>query len=223
MLRLEGVVFRFGTAIEAPVSSSVEPACNRASRDAKRCGPRKGRVRTRPDCHIERAPIAIPAGVASPAFPWQPVKSQYGGRLNMILPVSLTAAAAAAFINLWLGIRIGQVRTSEKVSIGDGGNEKVIRRMRAQANFVEFTPFVLILIALIEMAAGTSTLLWAVMAVYMVARIAHALGMDGLPRGRAIGIILTLLIMTGLAGYAVYIAHSSDGKVIAPAEVIQAG
>jgi uncharacterized protein len=142
----------------------------------------------------------------------------------MILPISLTAAAAAAFINLWLGIRIGQVRTSEKVSIGDGGNEKVIRRMRAQANFVEFTPFVLILIALIELATGTSTWLWAIMSVYMVARIVHALGMDGMAKGRPIGIMLTLLIMTGLAGYAVYIAHSSDGKITAPtAEAVPAG
>ena len=142
----------------------------------------------------------------------------------MILPISLSAAAAAAFINLWLGIRIGQVRTSEKVSIGDGGNEKVIRRMRAQANFVEFTPFVLILIALIELATGTSTWLWAVMAVFMVARIVHALGMDGMAKGRPIGIMLTLLIMTGLAGYAVYIAHSSDGKITVPAtEAVPAG
>ena len=142
----------------------------------------------------------------------------------MILPISLTAAAAAAFINLWLGICIGQVRTSEKISIGDGGNEKVIRRMRAQANFVEFTPFVLILIALIELAAGTSTWLWAVMAVYMVARIAHAFGMDGMAKARPIGIMLTLLIMTGLAGYAVYVAHSSDGKITSPAtEAVPAG
>ena len=142
----------------------------------------------------------------------------------MILPISLSAAAAAAFINLWLGIRIGQVRTSEKVFIGDGGNEKVIRRMRAQANFVEFTPFVLILIALIELATGTSTWLWAVMAVYMVARIVHALGMDGMAKGRPIGIMLTLLIMTGLAGFAVYTANSSDGKITAPAtEAVPAG
>ncbi len=142
----------------------------------------------------------------------------------MILPISLSAAAAAAFINLWLGIRIGQVRTSEKVSIGDGGNEKVIRRMRAQANFVEFTPFVLILIVLLELATGTSTLLWAAMAVFMVARIVHALGMDGMAKGRPIGIMLTLLIMTGLAGYAVYIAHSSDGTITTPAsEAVSAG
>lgn len=142
----------------------------------------------------------------------------------MILPISLTAAAAAAFINFWLGIRIGQVRTSEKVSIGDGGNDKVIRRMRAQANFVEFTPFVLILIILLELAIGTSPWLWAAMAVYMLARIAHAFGMDGVARARPVGITLTLLIMTSLAGYAVYVARSSDGKIMAPAaEMVPAG
>jgi hypothetical protein len=51
----------------------------------------------------------------------------------MILPIALTAAAAAAIVNLWLGIRIGQVRTREKISIGDGGNEALIRRMLALA------------------------------------------------------------------------------------------
>lgn len=142
----------------------------------------------------------------------------------MILPISLTAAAAAAFINLWLGIRVGRVRTSEKVSVGDGGNEKVIRRMRAQANFVEYAPFVLILIALLEAATGTSTWLWAVMAVFMLARIAHAFGMDGLMPARGAGIAVTMLVMAGLAGYAVYVAHSSDGRITAPAaEVLPAG
>ena len=55
----------------------------------------------------------------------------------MNLPLTLTMAAAAGLINIWLAIRIGQVRTSQKVSVGDGGNEFVIRRMRAQANFVD--------------------------------------------------------------------------------------
>jgi len=142
----------------------------------------------------------------------------------MILPISLTAAAAAAFINFWLGYRVGQVRTSENVSVGDGGNEKVIRRMRAQANFTEYTPFVLILIALIEAATGTTTWLWVVMAAYMLARIGHAFGMDGLRSARATGIVVTMLVMVGLAGYAVYVAHNSDGKITEPAaEVLPAG
>jgi uncharacterized membrane protein YecN with MAPEG domain len=135
----------------------------------------------------------------------------------MILPISLTTAAAAAILNFWLGIRIGQVRTREKISVGDGGNEALIRRMRAQANFVEFTPFVLILIALIELGVGTSTWLWAVSAVYIIGRIAHAIGMDGNSKARGIGISITLVVMLGLALYGAWIAHSSDGTISTPA------
>lgn len=142
----------------------------------------------------------------------------------MILPIALTAAAAAAFINLWLGIRVGQVRTSENVSVGDGGNEKVIRRMRAHANFIEYTPIVVVLIALIEMATGTTTWLWAVMAIYMVGRVLHPFGMDGWRPGRMIGTMATMLIMVGLAGYAVYVTQSSGGKITEPAaDIVPAG
>jgi uncharacterized protein len=131
----------------------------------------------------------------------------------MILPISLTAAAAAALINIWLGIRCGQVRTREKISIGDGGNDALIRRMRAQANFIENTPIALVLIALIELATGTTLLLWAAMAIFMMARIAHAWGMDADKKGRGVGIMATMLIIVGLAGFAVYTAHFSAGKV----------
>jgi uncharacterized protein len=126
----------------------------------------------------------------------------------MILPITLTAAGGAAIINLWLAIRIGQVRTSEKISIGDGGNPKLIARMRAQSNFVEFTPFVLILVGLVEAARGPSNWLWAVAGIYLIARIAHAFGMDGVKGGRPVGIMATMLIMLGLAIYAIIIAHS---------------
>jgi uncharacterized protein len=136
----------------------------------------------------------------------------------MILPITLTAAGAAALINLWLAIRVGQVRTREKVMIGDGGNENVIRRMRAHANFTEFTPFILILIAALELATGTSIWLWAVSSLFLVGRLLHAFGMDGFMPGRMIGTIITMLSLVGLGGYAIYVAHTSDGTVteIAP-------
>jgi uncharacterized protein len=142
----------------------------------------------------------------------------------MILPITLTAAGAAALINLWLAIRVGQVRTKEKVMIGDGGNENVIRRMRAHANFTEFTPFVLILIAAIELATGTSTWLWAVSSLYLVGRLLHAFGMDGFMPGRMIGTIITMVSLLGLGGYAIYVAHTSDGTVveIAPDAAVEA-
>ena len=142
----------------------------------------------------------------------------------MILPITLTAAGAAALINLWLAIRVGQVRTKEKVMIGDGGNENVIRRMRAHANFTEFTPFVLILIGAIELATGTSTWLWAVSSLYLVGRLLHAFGMDGFMPGRMIGTLITMVSLLGLCGYAIYVAHTSDGAVseIAPGAAVEA-
>jgi uncharacterized membrane protein YecN with MAPEG domain len=142
----------------------------------------------------------------------------------MSLPITLTAAGAAALINLWLAMRVGQVRTREKVSIGDGGNENVIRRMRAHANFTEFTPFVLILIAAIELVGGTSTWLWAVSSLFLVGRLLHAFGMDGFMPGRMIGTIVTMLTLVGLGGFAIFLAHSDQGHVtdIAPPAVTEA-
>jgi len=127
--------------------------------------------------------------------------------MAILLPVTISAAAAAAILSIWLMIRVGQVRSSEKVSVGDGGNEKVIRRMRAHANFVESAPFVLALVAVIELAGkGGNWLAW-VVAIYFVGRIAHAFGMDGqgFAKGRSIGTIITLLTLLGLAIVAVLI------------------
>jgi uncharacterized protein len=131
----------------------------------------------------------------------------------MILPITLTAAGVAALINIWLALRCGQVRTKQKISVGDGGNDAMIRRMRAHANFVEFTPFVLILIAVVEMATGPSTWLWVVAGLYMVGRIAHGLGMDNDSKGRGAGILVTMLVLLGLGGYAIVLPHISAGTI----------
>lgn len=131
----------------------------------------------------------------------------------MILPVTLTAVGIAALLNIWLAIRVGQVRTKEKVSVGDGGNDRVIRRMRAHSNFSEFTPIVLILIALVEYSTGTSLWLWGVMALFSLGRIAHAFGMDGWEAGRGIGIVSTMLVTLGLGFYALAIPHISGGQI----------
>lgn len=136
----------------------------------------------------------------------------------MILPVTLTFAGVAALINLWLAIRCGQVRTSEKVSIGDGGNDAVIRRMRAHSNYIENTPFVLVMIAAIELAktaSGAPGWLWWVAGVYFLGRVAHGVGMDGgaLGKGRTVGTITTMLTLLGLAAYCISIPYTSEGEI----------
>jgi uncharacterized membrane protein YecN with MAPEG domain len=127
----------------------------------------------------------------------------------IILPISLTIAAGAALLNLWLTVRVGRMRGTEKVSIGDGGSEPLIRRMRAHSNFVENTAFVLILLALVELGIGSSIWLWAVGALYLVGRILHALGMDGMMWGRMAGTVITMLTQLGLAITALFIVYAT--------------
>ena len=124
------------------------------------------------------------------------------------LPVTLVLAGALAFLNVWLSVRVGQVRGSEKVSLGDGGNERVLRRMRAHANFAENAPILLVLVGLIEFAAGESPWLWGAAAVILVSRILHGIGMDGWMPGRGIGTALTFLMQLLLGLWAISIPIS---------------
>ncbi|PKB25076.1 hypothetical protein B0I00_0257 [Novosphingobium kunmingense] len=125
----------------------------------------------------------------------------------MLLPTTLSLAAAAALINFWLALRCGQVRSKSGVSIGTGGHDLLERRMRAQLNFAENTPWVLFLIAGIELAGKGGQWLAVVGAVFMLGRVAHGLGMDGtaLAKGRMIGTIITMLTLIGLSIAAVLI------------------
>jgi uncharacterized membrane protein YecN with MAPEG domain len=125
----------------------------------------------------------------------------------MMLPITLTTAGAAALVNFWLSWRIGEIRTAEKISIGDGGNPRLIARMRAQLNFAEYVPVVLILIGLIEAAIGTHLWLWIVAALFVLGRVAHPIGMDGSRVARTFGAATTSLTMIGLAIYAVLIPY----------------
>ena len=140
---------------------------------------------------------------------------------GMVLPITLTMTGAATLLNIWLASRVGQVRRAAKVSVGDGGNEALTRRMRAQANFVEYTPFFLILLGLIELATGSAVWLWAVGALYIVARLLHAFGMDGKMRLRMLGMSTTALLLFGLAVYALVIPYLAHPRPATPVSEIR--
>lgn len=116
-------------------------------------------------------------------------------------------AAAAAIINIWLSLRIGKVRMGAKIIHGDGGNELLMRRMRAQANFIENTPIAVILVAAIELSGHGGTWLPAVAAIFILGRVAHAFGMDKAKPNpfRTLGALCTMLVLLGLAAEAVLI------------------
>ena len=119
----------------------------------------------------------------------------------IMLPITLLSAAAAALLNIWLGGRVARLRQQFKVSVGDGGHDPLLRRMRAQMNFIENAPFFLVLLAALELAGADWAWLAAVATVFVQARIAHAFGMDGgeLARWRTYGMIsstIATLVLT---------------------------
>ena len=120
------------------------------------------------------------------------------------IPVTLATAAAAVALNLWLGARIAARRRDFKVSVGDGGHEPLLRRMRAQANFIEHAPFVLILLGGLELSGADHRVLAVLALAFVVARIAHGIGMDAGAdrRWRAYGMITSALITVVLALWA---------------------
>lgn len=138
-----------------------------------------------------------------------------------MLTISLAFAAGCALLNLWLAIRCGRVRTAEKILHGDGGNPALIRRMRAHANFAEFTPIILILFVLVEWNVGASPWLWAAAGLYLVGRVLHGIGMDAVegPMARMIGTIITFLLTAALAVTALWIGYGQVSASDAPAEV----
>ena len=113
---------------------------------------------------------------------------------------SITAlyAGLLGLMNVVLGFLVGRYRGGENaVSVGDGGRQEVLVGMRRHANFVEWTPMALILIALLEMNRVGDTPVHALGAALVVCRASHAFGMqadgsNGLFRG--IGAIGTVLI-----------------------------
>ena len=77
--------------------------------------------------------------------------------------------------------------------------------MRAQANYIESAPFVLVLIAGLEISGASRTGLAAIAAIYILVRIAHAIGMEAAEqrRFRQIGAMGTGFVMLGLGFWAI--------------------
>lgn len=129
----------------------------------------------------------------------------------MILPITLTIAGAAAILHIWLSLRVSRLRRPLKIGVGDGGNEVLARRMRAHGNFAENVPIFLVLLGFLELATGGNIWLWGASILFILARIAHAFGMDrpGANALRVGGISVSWVVLLGLGLYAIVLAYQS--------------
>ena len=63
-------------------------------------------------------------------------------------------AALLGLLFIFLSIRVIQVRRALLVPLGDDGDERLLRVRSVHANFAQYTPFCIVLIALIEIQGG---------------------------------------------------------------------
>lgn len=118
----------------------------------------------------------------------------------MLTPVTTTSVYAVLLALLFLALStramLGRRRT--RVTLGDGTSEDLRRRLRAHANFAEYTPFALILMALLELQGAGSIVLNVIGLLLLAGRLSHAFGISRIPEhhlARGIGMGLTILSM----------------------------
>lgn len=96
----------------------------------------------------------------------------------MVFTVTPLYALALGLIFLILFMRVSSVRSDAKISYGDGGNALLLQRMRQHGNFIEWVPFVLILMILAEGMGAPALYIHISGVLLVVGRIAHPFGLQ---------------------------------------------
>lgn len=90
-------------------------------------------------------------------------------------------AALLAFLYLALTAFVIIARKKERVLLGPGEDPKspLFRAVRAHGNFAEYTPFLLILMAFLELQGADALLLHSLGFLFVFSRILHAVSIGG--------------------------------------------
>jgi uncharacterized membrane protein YecN with MAPEG domain len=95
------------------------------------------------------------------------------------MPIITTLyAGLLGLMSIAIAYKAGSTRGKSGISIGHGNNVDLLLAMRRQANFVEYVPLALILIALLEMNGVPKLAIHAMGASLVVFRACHALGLQ---------------------------------------------
>ena len=122
------------------------------------------------------------------------------------VPVTVFFIGLFALIQIPLTVMVGYRRVQTGIQFFDGGDQTLLRRMRAHGNFTETVPIVLLAMAAAEIASLPHWALWAGGLSLLIGRIMHAsiLITKGWGNPRAFGMILTFLPMGGFGAWAAY-------------------
>lgn len=111
--------------------------------------------------------------------------------------VTAFIAGLMLVMQLVFGVIVSTNRGKLGITLGDGGNQKMLQHMRVHGNFSEYVPMILIAMAIAEIAGSSSGLLWLGGATLVVSRLVHAGAVHGMwgAVGVGIGAGLTYLLL----------------------------
>jgi uncharacterized membrane protein YecN with MAPEG domain len=126
------------------------------------------------------------------------------------LTTTLITAGICGILFIILSALVVQIRFNNGISVGDQGNNKLHIRIRSQANFAEYVPLALILMATIESSGGSELWLKIAGTVLILSRILHAIGMPMKAPNpfRIVGVLGTFALIISLSVYAIILSIS---------------
>ena len=110
------------------------------------------------------------------------------------LAFSATYVAALIVLGIVLTFRVVMVRRAARISLGDGANPALLRRIRAHGNFAEQVPLVLAVLVVLPLLGAREWMVHLVGASALTGRILHAIAVskgDHALKFRVLGMVLT--------------------------------
>ena len=113
---------------------------------------------------------------------------------------SVIYASLAAFLMVWLSLKVIKIRRSNKISIGDGGIDDLTIAIAAQSNAVEYIPISLLLLFALEYNQANMIAIHLLGAALIIGRIVHAKGLlSSNLKQRVLGMQITIYTLLALA------------------------
>ncbi|MCR6685074.1 MAPEG family protein [Pseudoxanthomonas sp.] len=116
--------------------------------------------------------------------------------------ITLLIVSLHVLLYLLLSLRVVLRRKSSRIGIGTGGDTALALRVRVHANFAEYVPLALLLLALLELSGTVAWFVWACGLILLLARVLHAIGLGGsagYSAGRFGGAVLTFAVLLAMA------------------------
>ena len=114
-----------------------------------------------------------------------------------------------AIFYMFLTLRVIRARGEAGVSLGDGGDAKLLRRMRGQANANEHMPLTLLALGLAELMGGEALVLVPLAILFTLSRVAHGVALGWLNHSRTLrfwGMFIGSLTTMTILGYLGFLA-----------------